>query len=97
MKQKQKAAETQAEELIKDLEQEITELERRDIELGKLSQTEDHLHLLQVYSSVCSPPEVKTWTNININTDLPNTETLEKALTCLKEKVNKELKKIHEI
>ncbi|XP_073692731.1 E3 ubiquitin-protein ligase TRIM39-like [Garra rufa] len=94
MEQKQKAADNQAEELIKELEQEITELERRDIELEKLSHTEDHLHLLQVYSSVCSPPEFKTWTNININTDLLNTE---KALTCLKKKVNKELKKIHEI
>ncbi|KAI2662758.1 E3 ubiquitin-protein ligase TRIM58 [Labeo rohita] len=97
IEQKQKAAENQAEELIKELEQEITELERRDSELEKLSQTEDHLHLLQVYSSVCSPPEVKTWTNININTDLPNTETLEKALTRFKEKVNNELEKIHEI
>ncbi|KAK2913671.1 hypothetical protein Q8A67_002070 [Cirrhinus molitorella] len=97
MEQKQKAAENQAEELIKELKQDITKLEKRDIELEKLSHTEDHLHLLQVYSSVSSTPEVKTWTNININNDLLNTETLEKALTCLKEKVNKELKKIHEI
>jgi len=52
---------------------------------------------LQVYSSMCSHPEVKTWTNININTDLLNTEYLEKALTCLKEKVNKELEIVHEI
>ncbi|XP_051755591.1 E3 ubiquitin/ISG15 ligase TRIM25-like isoform X2 [Ctenopharyngodon idella] len=97
MEQKQKAAETQAEELIKELEQEITELKRRDTELEQLLHTEDHLHLLQVYSSMCSPPQVKTRTNININIDLLNTETLEKALTCLKKKVNKELKKIHEI
>ncbi|XP_042583385.1 E3 ubiquitin-protein ligase TRIM39-like isoform X2 [Cyprinus carpio] len=97
MEQKQTAAETQAEELIKELEQEIAELKRRDTELEQLSHTEDHLHLLQVYSSVCSPPEVKSWTNININTDLLNTDILDKALTCLKEKVNKELKKIHDI
>ncbi|XP_016421646.1 E3 ubiquitin-protein ligase TRIM39-like [Sinocyclocheilus rhinocerous] len=97
MEQKQTAAETQAEELIKELEQEITELKRRNTELEQLSHTEDHLHLLQVYSSVCSPPEVKSWTNINIKTDLLNTDILDKALTCLKEKVNKELKKIHDI
>uniref|UniRef100_A0A672QWZ8 Uncharacterized protein n=1 Tax=Sinocyclocheilus grahami TaxID=75366 RepID=A0A672QWZ8_SINGR len=97
MEQKQTAAETQAGELIKELEQEITELKRRESELEQLSHTEDHLHLLQVYSSVCSPPEVKSWTNININTDLLNTDILDKALTCLKEKVNKELKKIHDI
>ncbi len=51
--------------------------------------------LYQVYSSVCCPPEVKSWTNININTDLLNTDILDKALICLKEKVNKQLKKIH--
>ncbi|XP_058638647.1 E3 ubiquitin-protein ligase TRIM39-like isoform X1 [Onychostoma macrolepis] len=97
MEQKQKAAETQAEELIRELEQEMAELERRDTELEQLSHTEDHLHLLQVYSSVCSPPEVKSWTNININSDLRNTDILDKALTCLKEKVNKQLKIIHDI
>ncbi|KAL0174187.1 hypothetical protein M9458_030155, partial [Cirrhinus mrigala] len=47
MEQKQKAAEKQTEELIKDLEQEITELKMRDTELEQLSHTEDHLHLLQ--------------------------------------------------
>ncbi|XP_059358694.1 E3 ubiquitin/ISG15 ligase TRIM25-like isoform X2 [Carassius carassius] len=97
MEQKQKAGETQAEEFIRDLEQEISELKKRNTELEQLSHTEDHLHLLQVYSSVCSPPEVKTWMNININTGLLNTEFLDEALTCLQEKVNKDLKKIHEI
>ena len=48
MEEKQKAAERQAEEFIKELEQEITELKRRDTELEQLSHTEDHLHLLQV-------------------------------------------------
>ncbi len=52
MEQKQKAAETQAEELIKELEQEITELKRRNTELEQLSHTEDHLHLLQVSVSL---------------------------------------------
>ncbi|KAI4903260.1 hypothetical protein NFI96_032700, partial [Prochilodus magdalenae] len=48
MEEKQKSAERQAEEFIKELEQEITELKRRDTELEQLSHTEDHLHLLQV-------------------------------------------------
>uniref|UniRef100_A0A3B4CYN6 Uncharacterized protein n=1 Tax=Pygocentrus nattereri TaxID=42514 RepID=A0A3B4CYN6_PYGNA len=45
---RKKAAEKQAEVLIKELEQEITKLKRRDTELEQLSHTEDHLHLLQV-------------------------------------------------
>ncbi|KAI5619900.1 E3 ubiquitin-protein ligase TRIM39 [Silurus asotus] len=48
MEEKQKAAEMQAEGLIKELEQEVTVLQRRDTELEQLSQTEENLHLLQV-------------------------------------------------
>uniref|UniRef100_A0A3B4C7X3 B30.2/SPRY domain-containing protein n=1 Tax=Pygocentrus nattereri TaxID=42514 RepID=A0A3B4C7X3_PYGNA len=46
--EKQKAAERQAEEFIKELEQEITELKRRDTELEQLSHTEDHLLQVRV-------------------------------------------------
>ncbi|MCI4377229.1 hypothetical protein PGIGA_G00201220 [Pangasianodon gigas] len=51
MEEKQKAAERQAEGLIKELEKEITVLKRRDTELEQLSHTEEHLHLLQSFSS----------------------------------------------
>ncbi|KAK3545868.1 hypothetical protein QTP70_016401 [Hemibagrus guttatus] len=42
MEEKQKAAERQAEGLIKELEQEITVLKRRYTELEQLSHTEEH-------------------------------------------------------
>lgn len=48
IKEKQKAAERRAEELISELQQEITELQRRNAEMEQLRNTEDHLHLLQV-------------------------------------------------
>ncbi|XP_065141108.1 E3 ubiquitin-protein ligase TRIM39-like [Paramisgurnus dabryanus] len=47
MEEKQKAAEKQDEDLIKDLEQEITELKRRNTELEKITNTEENLHLIQ--------------------------------------------------
>ncbi|XP_037389779.1 E3 ubiquitin-protein ligase TRIM39-like [Pygocentrus nattereri] len=96
MEEKQKAAERQAEEFIKELEQEITELKRRDTELEQLSHTEDHLHLLQVYPSLCSPPHTKNWTEVRINTPL-RMETLRRALTQLQDEFSKEMKKIDEI
>lgn len=46
--EKQKAAERRSEELIGELQQEITELQRRNTELEELTNSEDHLHLLQV-------------------------------------------------
>ena len=45
---KQEAAVSQAEGLLERLEQEISELRRRDAELEQLSHTEDHIHFLQV-------------------------------------------------
>ncbi len=48
MDEQQKAAEKQEEELIEELEREITSLKMRNAELEQLSHTEDHLHFLQV-------------------------------------------------
>ncbi|KAM9402478.1 E3 ubiquitin/ISG15 ligase TRIM25-like [Salvelinus alpinus] len=66
IEEKQKAAEMQAEGLIKELEQEITELQRRSTELEQLSHTEDHLHLLQNVPSLCTPPPTKDWSEISV-------------------------------
>ncbi|XP_076849604.1 E3 ubiquitin-protein ligase TRIM39-like [Brachyhypopomus gauderio] len=90
MEEKQKAAERQAEGLIKDLEQEITELKRRDSELEQLSHTEDHIHLLQIYPTMNSPPHTKNWTDISINTDV-NVETVRKVLSQLQKILNMKL------
>ncbi|KAF5900036.1 E3 ubiquitin-protein ligase TRIM39-like, partial [Clarias magur] len=87
MEEKQKAAERQAEGLIKELEQEITVLKRRDTELEQLSHTEEHLHLLQISSSMCSPPHTKNWTEISINNDLSG-DTVRTALSQLQQALN---------
>uniref|UniRef100_A0AAY3ZYT1 Uncharacterized protein n=1 Tax=Denticeps clupeoides TaxID=299321 RepID=A0AAY3ZYT1_9TELE len=60
MEEEQRAAERQAEGLIKDLQQEITELQRRNSELEKISHTEDHLHLLQVSISISATSQDNT-------------------------------------
>ncbi|XP_016116364.1 E3 ubiquitin-protein ligase TRIM39-like [Sinocyclocheilus grahami] len=91
MEEQQKAAEKQAEDLIKELQQEITELKRRNTELEQLSHTDDHLHLLQMYSSLCSHPHTKNWTEIRIDSDV-NVLPLHRALTQLK-KTHKALNK----
>uniref|UniRef100_A0A8B9HVN1 B30.2/SPRY domain-containing protein n=1 Tax=Astyanax mexicanus TaxID=7994 RepID=A0A8B9HVN1_ASTMX len=93
MEEKQKAAERQAGELIKELEQEITELKRRDTELEQISHTEDHLHLLQIYPSLCRPPHTKNWTDVSVNTPL-SVESLRRALSQLQEHLTQEMEKI---
>ncbi|XP_030635428.1 zinc finger protein RFP-like [Chanos chanos] len=96
IEEKQKTAEKEAEGVIKELEQEISELKRRDTELEQLSHTEDLLHLLQIYPSVCSPPHTKDWTDISIKTAV-SVDTLRRSLTQLEESFNKTVEKITEI
>ncbi|KAL1260642.1 hypothetical protein QQF64_008469, partial [Cirrhinus molitorella] len=91
MEQKQKAAEKQADELINDLEQEITELKRRDTELEQLSHTEDHLHLLQIYPSLIRPQATSSRTEISISDTQMSVETLRKALIQLQETLDEKL------
>ncbi|XP_077084232.1 E3 ubiquitin-protein ligase TRIM21 [Siphateles boraxobius] len=93
MEQKQKAEEKQAEELIKELELEITELKRRNTELEQLSHTEDHLRLLQIYPSLCSPLDTKIWTGISTDTNLRE-DALRRALSKHQEFLNGAMAKI---
>uniref|UniRef100_A0A8C2H4L3 E3 ubiquitin-protein ligase TRIM39-like n=1 Tax=Cyprinus carpio TaxID=7962 RepID=A0A8C2H4L3_CYPCA len=93
MEEQQKAAEKQAEDLIKELQQEITDLKKRNTELEQISHTDDHLHLLQMYSSLNRRPGTKNWTEIRIDSDV-NVFPLHRALTQLKktqEALNKKL------
>ncbi|XP_060762359.1 E3 ubiquitin/ISG15 ligase TRIM25-like isoform X2 [Neoarius graeffei] len=52
----ERAATSQAEELLVQLEQEIAELKKRDAELSQLAQTENQISFLQNYESVCIQP-----------------------------------------
>ncbi|XP_051729673.1 E3 ubiquitin-protein ligase TRIM39-like isoform X2 [Ctenopharyngodon idella] len=90
MEEQQKAAEKQEEVLIEELEQEITELKLRNTELEQLSHTEDHLRLLQIYSSLCSSRNTRNWSEISVKTD-ESLETLKKALTQLQDTLQEKL------
>ncbi|XP_029110522.1 E3 ubiquitin/ISG15 ligase TRIM25-like isoform X2 [Scleropages formosus] len=63
----EKAALSQAEGLLEQLEQEIAELKRRDAEMEQLSHTEDHIHFLQSFQSLCVPPGPVHLPTITVN------------------------------
>uniref|UniRef100_A0AAZ3P465 E3 ubiquitin-protein ligase TRIM39-like n=1 Tax=Oncorhynchus tshawytscha TaxID=74940 RepID=A0AAZ3P465_ONCTS len=97
IEEKHKAVERQAEGLIKDLEQEITELQRRSTDLKQLSQTEDHLQLLQSFPSlVCTPLPTKNWSEISVHSALC-VGTVRRAVSHLEEILNKEMEKLPEV
>nr|XP_024655531.1 E3 ubiquitin-protein ligase TRIM21-like [Maylandia zebra] len=89
---KQEATEKQAEGLIKDLEQEISELMERSSEVEQLSRSEDHLHLLQSFSSLKAAPPGKDWTEVRVHP--PSYDgTVGRAVAELEETVWKPMKK----
>ncbi|XP_041717585.1 E3 ubiquitin-protein ligase TRIM21 [Coregonus clupeaformis] len=85
IREKQKATQRQAEGLIEELEQEITELQRRRTELEQLSHTEDQLHLLQSSPPLCHLPPTKDWSQICVHSDLCVGNMMRRALSKLKE------------
>ncbi|XP_043991167.1 E3 ubiquitin-protein ligase TRIM21-like [Gambusia affinis] len=94
---KQETTEKQAEDFIRDLEQEISELKKRSSEVKQLSQDEDHLHLLQSFSSLKDAPPTETWTEVRVHPPYYE-ETVVKALAHLEETIReKKMKKLLEV
>ncbi|KAA0709985.1 Zinc-binding protein A33 [Triplophysa tibetana] len=91
MEEKQKAAEKHDEDVIKDLEQEITELKKRNIELEQISLTEDHLQLIQIESSMFSPLNTKNWSEISMSSYNVSLEKVRRSLTQLQENLQEKL------
>ncbi|XP_043960884.1 E3 ubiquitin-protein ligase TRIM21-like [Gambusia affinis] len=88
---KQETTEKQAEDFIRDLEQEISELKKRSSEVKQLSQDEDHLHLLQRFSSLKDAPPTKTWTEVRVHP--PSYEgTVVRAVAQLQEEMKRMMK-----
>ncbi|XP_058872659.1 tripartite motif-containing protein 16-like isoform X1 [Acipenser ruthenus] len=83
---KEKAAVNQAEGHMKKLEQEIAELRRRNTELKQLSETEDHIHFLQNFQSLCAPPEAGDLPSVTVNTDI-SFGAVRKAVSELKDHI----------
>ncbi|CAL8290406.1 unnamed protein product [Lota lota] len=96
VKEKLKSTEKEAEDLIKELEQEIKDLTNRSSEVKQLSDTEDHLHFLQTFRSLKNPPPTRDWTTVEV---CPPSYigTLRRSLDQLEETLNMEMKKVPDL
>ncbi|XP_018604703.2 tripartite motif-containing protein 16-like [Scleropages formosus] len=88
----EKAALSQAEGLLEQLEQEIAELKRQNAELEQLSHTEDHIHFLQSFQSLCVPPGPVHLPTITVNPHCSFGD-VKKALSDLKVQLEEACKK----
>ncbi|KAM3609701.1 uncharacterized protein V6R79_018860 [Siganus canaliculatus] len=93
--EKQRKTQEQAEGFIRELEEEISALEKRSSEVEQLSQSEDHLHLLQSFLSLNTAPPTKDWTQVSVPP--PSYEgTVVRALAQLEKELSDQMKKLFE-
>uniref|UniRef100_A0AAR2LVK7 Tripartite motif-containing protein 16-like n=1 Tax=Pygocentrus nattereri TaxID=42514 RepID=A0AAR2LVK7_PYGNA len=75
-----------AEELLEKLEQEIADLHRRRTELEQLSHTEDHIHFLQSFQSLCVSSGSEDSPSITVHQHL-SFDGVRRSLSELKERL----------
>ncbi|XP_036436004.1 tripartite motif-containing protein 16-like isoform X2 [Colossoma macropomum] len=75
-----------AEELLEKLEQEIADLKRRHTELEQLSHTEDHIHFLQSFQSLCVSSGSEDSPSITVHQHL-SFDGVRRSLSELKERL----------
>ncbi|KAJ8377053.1 hypothetical protein SKAU_G00076330 [Synaphobranchus kaupii] len=86
IRDQEKAEVSRAEGLLDQLEQEIAELRKRDAELEQLSHTEDHIHFLQSWQSLCAPPGPADIPSITVSPHV-SFEAVRKSVSELKERL----------
>ncbi|XP_059917659.1 E3 ubiquitin-protein ligase TRIM39-like [Gadus macrocephalus] len=95
VKEKLKSTEKQAEDLIKELEQEMQDLTNRSSELKPILHMEDHLHFLQAFRSLKDPPHTRDWMTVEVRPP-SYLGTLGRSLDQLEETMNMEMKKLRD-
>ncbi|XP_051783855.1 tripartite motif-containing protein 16-like isoform X1 [Erpetoichthys calabaricus] len=88
IKEQEKRETEKAEGVMEQLEKEIEELKRREAELKELSETKDHLHFLQSFSSHCVLPANGDSLSFTVAADF-SSEDLLKELSGLKKSLEK--------
>ncbi|XP_051783656.1 tripartite motif-containing protein 16-like [Erpetoichthys calabaricus] len=88
IREQEKREMEKAEGVMKQLKKEIEELKRREAELKELSETKDHLHFLQSFSSRCVFPADGDSLSFTVTTDF-SSEDLRKELSGLKKSLEK--------
>ncbi|XP_062305759.1 E3 ubiquitin-protein ligase TRIM7 [Osmerus eperlanus] len=93
LEERQRQTESWAQGLITELEQEIAELNRRNTDLERLGRTDDHIHFLQSFPSLLTPPHTKDWSETSVNTEVC-VGIIRRGVAKLEETLSEELEKL---
>ncbi|KAL7841685.1 hypothetical protein SRHO_G00253760 [Serrasalmus rhombeus] len=91
-----RAAELRAQALVRDIQQEIDELTKRSGALTELTQATDYISFFKTYSSLCSAPQVKNWTEVTLTPD-PTAGAVLRNATQMVESLQEELKRLPQL
>ncbi|XP_065122277.1 tripartite motif-containing protein 16-like [Paramisgurnus dabryanus] len=86
IRDQEKTAVSEAEGVLKRLEQEIDDLRRRDADLEQISHTDDHINFLQSFQSLSVPPGSTDSLGITVSS-LLSYDDVGKSLSYLREKL----------
>ncbi|XP_029622397.1 nuclear factor 7, ovary isoform X2 [Salmo trutta] len=89
----QRAAQNRGQTLIRDLEQEISELRKRSATLTQLAQSDDYVLFFKTFST---PPQTRDWSDAVVTSDLTSGAVL-LTVNQMVERFREELKRLPEI
>ncbi|XP_060934088.1 E3 ubiquitin-protein ligase TRIM39-like [Limanda limanda] len=95
IQQRHRGIKQKGEEVLKELRREVTELRSRSSQLEHLSQSQDHYHFLQSFSTLTTPPH-ESCPDTDLGPDL-SVQATRGHLTRLKQRVDEIMEEIPEI
>nr|ATI15611.1 tripartite motif protein 39 [Epinephelus coioides] len=95
IEERYRATKQKAEGFLTELRMEVAELQSRSSQLEQLSQSEDHHHFLQSFSTLCSPSN-KDWTNVSVHSHL-SLGAVRGAVSLLKQRLHEIMEEDPEI
>ncbi|XP_059932983.1 E3 ubiquitin-protein ligase TRIM7 isoform X2 [Gadus macrocephalus] len=90
MEVQRRATEHHAENMLRQLELEVSALKSREQDLSQLSQSDDHVHCIQSFPALSCPPPTRDWFAVSLNSD-HGTGAIYKRLAALLGKFQEQL------
>lgn len=91
-----RAAEHRAQKLLRELQEELSELKKRSASLKQLTLTDNCVQFLTSFSSVSAPPQTRDWSGTSVASELPSGLVL-RNITQTMERFKEDMCKLTEV
>ncbi|KAM4750673.1 E3 ubiquitin-protein ligase TRIM39-like [Anableps anableps] len=90
------AAESRAQSLLIELEEEIAALKKRSTTLSQLAGSEDYVLFFKTIPALSTPPQTKDWSNVSVQSQMTS-EGILKTVNLMVERFQQEMQKLPEV